>query len=112
VGVAGCNGSPGGSRGATDVFVHNEGEVPRTIDLTVTQRDSESSRIDTRLELRPNEREKINNRVIMGGDYDVEVSFTDTSRESPYSETQEWNDADQPLHIILTDQIVFAVQIG
>ncbi len=111
-GLAGCNGSFGSSRGATDVFVHNEGDVPRTIDLIVTQRDSESSRIDTRLELRPNEQEKINNRVIMGSDYDVEVSFTDTNRESPYSETQEWNDAGQPLHIILNDQIVFAVQIG
>lgn len=111
-GLAGCTGRPGSSRGATDVFVHNEGDVPRTIDLTVTQRDSESSHIDTRLELRPNEQEKINNKVIMESDYDVEISFTDTNRESPYSETQEWNDAGQPLHIILTDQIVFAIQIG
>lgn len=111
-GLAGCNGSLGSSRGATDVFVHNERDVPRTVDLTVTQGDSESSRIDTRLELRPNEQEKINNQVIMGSDYDVEVSFTDTDRDSPYSETQEWNDAGQPLHIILNDQIVFAVQIG
>jgi hypothetical protein len=111
-GLAGCNGSLGSSRGATDVFVHNEGDVSRTVDLTVTQRDSESPRIDTRLELRPNEQEKINNRVIMGNDYDVETSFTDTNRESPYLETIEWNDAGKPLHIILNDQIVFAVQIG
>jgi hypothetical protein len=111
-GLAGCNGSPGSSRGATDVFVHNEGDVPRTVNLTVTQGDSESSHIDTRLELRPNEQEKINNEVIMRRDYDVEVSFTDTNRDSPYSETQEWNDAGQPIHIILNDQIVFAVQIG
>lgn len=111
-GLAGCNGSPGSSRGATDVVVHNEGEVPRTVELTVTQRDSGSPRIDTRLELGPNEQEKINNEVIMGSDYDVETSFTDGNRESPYTETQEWNDAGQPLHIILDDQIVFAVQIG
>lgn len=72
-GLAGCNGSLGSSRGATDVFVHNEGDVPRTVDLTVSRRDSESSRIDTHLELRPNEPEKINNRVITGSDYDVEI---------------------------------------
>ena len=112
VGLAGCNGSPKSSRGATDIIVHNDGEVSRTVDLTVTQRDSESSRIDTRLEVRPNEQEKINNKVIMGSDYDVDVSITDTNRESPYAETQEWNDAGQPLHIILNEQIVFAVQIG
>lgn len=112
VGLAGCNGSPESSRGATDVFLHNEGNVPRTVDLTVTQRGSESPRIDTRLEVRPNGQEKINNKVIMKSDYDIEVSVTDTTRESPYSETQEWNDAGKPLHIILDDQIVFAVQIG
>ena len=76
--------------------------------MTVTQHESESSRIDTRFELRPNKLEKINNKVIMGNDYD----FTDKTRESPYSETQEWNDAGQPLHILLSDQIVFTVQIG
>ncbi len=48
----------------------------------------------------------------MESDYEVEVSFTDTARDSSYSETQEWNEAGQPLHIILNDQIVFAVQIG
>jgi hypothetical protein len=79
--------------------------VPTTVDLTVTQRDSGSSRIDTRLEVNPNEQEKINNRVIMGGDYDVEVSVTDITQNSPYSETQKWDDAGQPLHIILNNQI-------
>lgn len=112
VGLPGCNGGPGSGRGATDVFVHNEGDVLRTVDLTVTRRGSESPRIDTRFEVGPNEQEKINNEVIMESDYDVEVSFTDTTRESPYSEIQEWDDAGQPLHIILDDQIVFAVQIG
>lgn len=111
-GLAGCTDGPGSSRGATDVLVHNDGDVPRTVDLTVTQRDSESPRVDTRLELKPNEQEHINNRVIMGSDYDVAVSFIDENRDSPYAETQEWNNARQPLHVILNDQIVFAVQIG
>lgn len=112
VGLAGCNGNTESRRGQTDVFVHNEGDVPRTVDLTVTQRGNESTSIDTQLEMGPNDQTKINNKVLMGNDYDVEVSFTDTTRESPYSETQEWNDADKSLHIILNDQIVFAVQIG
>jgi hypothetical protein len=48
----------------------------------------------------------------MDSDYDLEVTYTDDSGEAPYSESQEWNDAGQPLHILLTDQIVFAVQMG
>lgn len=80
--------------------------------MIVTQRGSESTNIDTSLELRPNSEEKINNKVIMDSDYDVEVTYTDSARDSPYSETQEWNDAGAPLHIILNNQIVFAIQIG
>jgi hypothetical protein len=79
--------------------------------LSVKQRDSQSSRIETPLELGPNEQEKINNEIIMKSECHVEVSFTDTDRASPHSETQQWNDASHPLHIILDDQIVFAVQI-
>jgi len=79
--------------------------------LTVTQRGSKSTPIDTHLEVGPNDQTKINNKVLMESDYDVDVSFTDTTRESPYSETQEWNDAGNSLHIILNDQIVFTVQI-
>jgi hypothetical protein len=86
--------------------------MPRAVDLTVTQRGNESTRIDTHLEIGANDQTKINNKVIMDNDYDVDVSFTDVTRESPYSETQEWNDAGKPLHIILNDQIVFTVQIG
>ncbi|WP_396613729.1 hypothetical protein ACH9L7_17800 (plasmid) [Haloferax sp. S1W] len=48
----------------------------------------------------------------MESDYDVEVTVTDATSESPYTETQEWNDATQSLHVILNEQIVFAVQIG
>jgi hypothetical protein len=111
-GLAGCTGRSGSRRGATDVYVHNAGDVPRTVDLTVTRRGSDSPRIDTRLELGPNEREIINNEVVMGSDYDVEVSFTEADGGGSYSETQEWNDAGRPLHVMLTEQIVFAVQIG
>jgi hypothetical protein len=112
VGLSGCSGPFASSRGATDVIVHNDGDVSRTVELTVTQRDSEAAPIDTRLELSPNEQTIINNNVIMDADYDVSVSFTDPTRDSPYSETQAWNDAGQPLHIMLNNQIVFAVQIG
>lgn len=111
-GFAGCAGEPGSSRGATDVFIHNEGDLPRTVDLAVTTRGTESSSIDTTLELEPYVQEKINNEVIMGDDYDVAVTVTDANTGSPYTETQAWNDAGRPLHIILRDQIVFAVQIG
>lgn len=48
----------------------------------------------------------------MNSDYDVAVTYADGTAESPYAETQEWTDAGRPLHIILNDQIVFAVQIG
>lgn len=111
-GLAGCAGRFGSSRGATDVIIHNEGDVQRTVDLAVTKRGSEQSSIDTKIEIEPNSRHTINNKVIMGSDYDVEVAFTDTTTKSPYTETREWNDAGQPLHLILNDQIVFAVQIG
>ncbi len=111
-GIAGCADSLGSARGATDVIVHNVAAVSRTVALTVTQRGGESANIDTSLELQPHSRHEINNEVIMDSDYDVEVSYTDETADAPYSETQEWNDAGQPLYIILTDQIVFTVQIG
>lgn len=112
VGLAGCTNRLGSNRGATDVVIHNEVDEQRTVDLIVTHRDTESSSIDTSLELKPNTGETINNKVIMGSDYDVEVTVTDTTTESPYTETQEWNDAGDSLHVILDEQIVFAVQIG
>ncbi len=111
-GIAGCIDGPGSSRGATDVIIHNVAEVARTVEVTVTQRDGESRNIDTSLDMDSHSRQKINNEVIMDSDYDVEVTYTDDTGDSPYSETQEWNDAGQPLHILLDDQIVFTVQIG
>lgn len=112
VGLAGCVEGLGSTRGATDVIVHNEAEISRTVEVTVTKRGGESSNIDTSLEMDPHSSQKINNEVLMDSDYDVDLTYTDDTGESPYSETQEWTDAGKPLHIILNDQIVFAVQIG
>lgn len=111
-GIAGCADALGRSRGATDVIFHNEAEVSRTVEVTVTRRGEESSDIDTSLDIGPHSQQKINNEVLMNSDYDVAVTYSDETAESPYSETQEWTDAGRPLHIILNDQIVFAVQIG
>lgn len=112
-GIAGCVDGFGSRRGATDVIIHNEAEVSRTVDLTVTKRGGESSSIDTSLDMKPHSRQEINNEVIMGSDYDVAVMYTDDTGESPYKEKREWTDAGQPLHILLAEhQIVFAVQIG
>jgi hypothetical protein len=112
VGIAGCVDAFGSGRGATDVIFHNEADVSRTVEVTVTQRGDDSSDIDTTLDMRSHSTQKINNEILMNSDYDVEVTYSDETGESPYSETQEWNDAGQPLHIILNDQIVFTVQIG
>ena len=112
VGLAGCVDGLQSSRGATDVIVHNEASVSRSVAVTVTQRGEDSPHIDTSLDLNPHSTQTINNEVIMGSDYDVAVSYADETRESPYSESQEWTDAGPPLHVILNDQIVFAVQIG
>jgi hypothetical protein len=111
-GIAGCVDGGQSSRGATDVIIHNVTAVSRTVDVMVTQRGSTSPAIETSFEMDPHSRRKINNEVIMDSDYDVEVTYTGESKESPYSETQEWNDAGQPLHILLNDQIVFTVQMG
>ena len=111
-GIAGCVDGARSGRGATDVIIHNVAAVSRTVEVTVTQRDATSPTIETSLDMSPHSRQKINNEVIMDSDYDVDVTYTDENRELPYSETQEWTDAGQPLQILLNDQIVFAVQIG
>ena len=111
-GIAGCVDGGRSSRGATDVIIHNVAEVSRAVEVAVTKRGGESPSIETSLEMDPHSRQEINNEVIMDSDYDVEVTYTDETRESPYTETQEWNDAGQPLRVLLNDQIVFAVQIG
>lgn len=111
--TAGCISSSGGpARGATDLHFYNEADVSRTVDVSVTERSNESPTVDTHFEIEPNDYKKINNEVIMGNTYDVFVEYIDTTRDSPYSETQEWDNAEQALHIILTDQIVFTLGIG
>lgn len=112
LGTAGCSSAPASGRGATDVILHNVAAVRRTVDVTVTQRGEEAAAIDRSLELEPHSQEKINNEVLMDSDYEVTVGYTDSATESPYTETQEWNDAGSPLRVILNDQVVFAVQIG
>jgi hypothetical protein len=94
------------------VVLHNEGSGPRTVELIVTRRDGESPGIDTALELDPNSRGTINNEVVVEDDYDVAVTVTGPTGNAPYTGTQGWSGAGQPLHVILTDQIVFAVEIG
>lgn len=112
-GLTGCSSSMSSSRGATDIILHNEATNPRQIDVTVTEHDDNSTKIDTRVELDSNTRHTINNEVLMGNDYDVAVTFTDKTINPPaYTETQEWNDAGEPLHVIVHEQIVFAVQVG
>lgn len=111
-GLTGCSSSKS-SRGATDIILHNGATNRRTIDVTVRTRSDDSTEIDTSVELESNARHTINNKVLMGNNYDVEVTFTDEADgSSPYTETQEWNNAGKPLHIIVREQIVFAVQVG
>ena len=111
-GLTGCFGSISSGRGATDIVLHNEAANRRHIDVTVTAQSDDSTKVDHGVELESNARHTINNEVLMGSDYDVEVTFTDETTSSPYTETQEWNDAEKPLHVIVHEQIVFAVQIG
>ena len=110
--LAGCTDLGGSSRGATDIVLHNEAKDSVAIELLVTSQGSDSAVVDTSISLEPNTRRTINNEVIMGSDYEVEVTFTSDSTDSPYTETQQWDDAGQPLHVIIHDQIVFAVQVG
>ncbi|AFK18195.1 hypothetical protein E6P09_05360 [Haloferax mediterranei ATCC 33500] len=112
-GLPGCSELQASARGATDIVLHNEATNTRTIDVLVTERSTDSTKVDTTIELEPNKRQTINNKVIMEADYDVEITFSDPSfDDSPYTESYEWNDAGQPLHVIVHDQIVFAVQVG
>lgn len=111
-GSAGCIGGSRSARGATDVIIHNVAEASRTVEVTVTQTGNTSPSIDTVLDLAPHAARTINNEVIMKNDYEVDVSYTDDTSDAPYSETQAWNDAGKPLHVLLNNQIVFTVQIG
>lgn len=110
--LAGCMNIGGSSRGVTDIVLHNEAESAVDIELLVTSEGSDPAVVDTSISLESNTRQTINNEVVMGSSYEVEVTFTSDSTASPYTETRQWEDAGQPLHVIIRDQIVFAVQIG
>ena len=113
VGLAGCSDSLASSRGATDIILHNESTNALSIDVYVTGKNADEPRIDTTVDLDPNMRHDFNNKVLMNSDYNVQVTFADSSAdESEYSETYEWTNADQPLHVLMNDQIVFAVQVS
>jgi hypothetical protein len=110
---AGCSVlGTGTSRGATDIVLHNGAAGSRTAAVLVTQGSDDEPRVDTSVELAPNARHTINNEVLMNADYEVEVTMTGDFADSPYGETHSWDDAGQPLHVILHEQIVFAVQVG
>jgi hypothetical protein len=111
--IAGCAGLTASGRGATDIILHNEAPNERTIDITVVNQGNDATEIDTGLKLDPHARHKINNKLLMGNDYEVTMTFSDESANiSEYTETQEWIDAGKPLHVIINDQLVFATQIG
>ena len=113
VGLAGCADSVVSGHGATDIILHNAATSERDVTVTVTDQRDATSKIDSNVALGPNTSHTFNNRVMMNGDYEVHVAFTENSvHGSPYTETHEWKNANQPLHIILNDQIVFAVQVS
>jgi hypothetical protein len=94
------------------LVIPNEAEIPPTVDVTVGQRDGESSELNASLDMGPHSKQEINDEVTMGSDYVVDVMYTDDTGQSPYKQRQEWPDAGQPLHVLLNDGIVFAVQMG
>lgn len=112
-GLAGCRDSTASARGATDVVLHNEVDDQRTVDVTVTAVGDDATIVDETVELAGNASRTINNRVVMGDDYDVRVAVDGAATDgSDYVETQRWTEAGQPLHALVNDQVVFAVQIG
>lgn len=113
VGFAGCSDSLSTSRGATDIILHNESMKTLSIDVHVTGKNTDEPRIDTTVDLDPNTRHKFNNDVLMNGNYDVRISTTDSSGSgSATTETHEWENADHTLHVLIEEDIVFAVQVG
>jgi len=114
VGVAGCL-SPGSSKGATDVVLHNERSEPVTVELTITAADESEPRHDVTLSLDPTEQATPTDdgKLPVGTDYTVEADV----RDGP-SETYEWTDVRlelAPLHVLIDDSennVVFAVQVG
>ena len=112
VGVAGCSDSLASGRGATDVVLHNESKTALDVAVRVTGRSADAPRIDTSVALDPHTRHTFNNDVLMNGDYDVRVAVTRSDTGSENTETHEWNDAGRTLHVLIDEEIVFAVQVG
>ncbi|MFC7204905.1 hypothetical protein ACFQJC_15415 [Haloferax namakaokahaiae] len=109
---AGCLDGVGSARGVTDIVFHNETPTAQTVALSVTHRRDDSTVVETTIELPAHSQHTVNNEVVMKSDYDVRVSATAESDDEPYTETYTWKDANQPLHVIVNDQLVFAVQVG
>ena len=112
VGAAGCTDVLASARGATDVVLHNESTSELRVGLTVTATGADDPRIDASVELAPNTRRTFNNDVLMNGDYEVQVTAATLGDGPKTAETHEWKNADHTLHVLIRDQIVFAVQVG
>lgn len=110
-GLAGCTDSTANARGATDIVLHNEARGRRTVDVRVTSGSDSTEAFTDSFELESNGRHTINNEVLMGSNYTVQITVSGESTEA-YTEAYEWTAAGKPLHVIVNDQIVFAIQVG
>lgn len=111
--AAGCFATETSGLGATDVIIHNEAAERRTIEIRVVDRADETKTIESSVEMAPNTRHRFNNQVREQSDYRVRIQVTDGTDEMYGTEkTRMWNDADTPLHVIVHERIVFAVQIN
>lgn len=110
---AGCTRLGSTSLKAVSVTLHNRTDEHRAVSVRVSTTNDETERIATNIELDPHAGHKFNNAVRSNEQYDVEIGFrpADGSGDE-YTETYEWTSVEQPLHVLLTDQIVFAEQVG
>ena len=111
--VAGCT-SLWEQTGATDVIVHNVGEVQKTVSITITDTDVEERHTSRTVKLDPGENVDPVNRSKLptNTSYAVEVAVDETT-----SETFEWDDPDvelAPLHVLVDDtrNVKFLLQAG
>jgi hypothetical protein len=110
---AGCSALGSTSLKAVSIVLHNRTEKRQAVSVRVTSKSDETERINTNIDLDPHGGHKFNNAVRSNEQYTVEIGFrpTDGSGEE-FAETYEWNSVEQPLHVLLTDQVVFAEQVG
>ncbi|WP_424016438.1 hypothetical protein ACOZ4N_11040 [Halorientalis pallida] len=110
---AGCFASETSGLGATDVIIHNEATEQRTIEIRVVDRADETTAIESSVKMSPHTRHRFNNQVTEQSDYRVRIQVTEgTSEMYGTDKTRMWTDADTPLHVIVHERIVFAVQIN